>query len=224
MKISTHPLATLALSGTLCAALGAPALAADYTPYALRLDGPVQEQSETGGLEGASQPGFETEAKQAYWGVGLGYVFNKVPVSMSTFNVFMSNLWYSHVFGDPNDQTRIAGTLGLYGFQLLLPVPRASVDFYLGKPSQTVQFKGGIGGFYDVAVGGHAGVNGEIGVVLKNRVDISFMAVPFGKDSERSYAEFMGLKSEEEAQKDYEKANNQWVEMPYYGIFVGLRF
>lgn len=164
------------------------------------------------------------EAKQDYWGVGLGYVFNKVPVSMSTFNVFMSNLWYSHIFGNPNDNTRIAGTLGLYGFQLLLPVPRVALDFYAGKPSQTVQFKGGIGGFYDVAVGGHAGVSGDIGVVLKNRVDVSFMAVPFGRDSERSYAEFMGLKSQEEADRDYVKANNQWVEMPYYGIFVGLRF
>ena len=121
-------------------------------------------------------------------------------------------------------RVRIAGTLGLYGFQLLLPVPRASMDFYVGKPSQTVQFKGGIGGFYDVAVGGHGGVNGELGVVLRNRVDISFMAVPFGTDSKRSYAEFMGIKSQEEADKDYKKAGNRWVEMPYYGIFVGLRF
>jgi hypothetical protein len=225
MKNSIHrnPIAALALTGALCASLAAPALAADENPYALRLDGPVQEQSESP-ADAAGPDTFAGEGKQSYWGVGLGYVFNKVPVSMSTFNVFMSNLWYSHVFGDPNDQTRIAGTLGLYGFQLLLPVPRASVDFYLGKPSQTVQFKGGIGGFYDVAVGGHAGVNGELGVVLKNRVDISFMAVPFGKDSERSYAEFMGLKSEEEALEDYKDANNQWVEMPYYGIFVGLRF
>lgn len=167
---------------------------------------------------------YQGEAKQDYWGVGLGYVFNKVPVSLSTFNVFMSNLWYSHIFGNPNDDIRVAGTMGLYGFQLLLPVPRVAIDLYAGKPSQTVQFKGGIGGFYDVAVGGHAGVSGDIGVVLKNRVDISFMAVPFGKDSERSYAEFMGLKSQKEADEDYVKANRQWVEMPYYGIFVGLRF
>ena len=220
MKTQTTTLAAL----TLAAALYAPAMAFEENPYSLRLASPVQDQNEGAAAENPSQPGFEGEVKQDYWGVGLGYVFNKVPVSLSTFNVFMSNLWYSHVFGDPNDNTRIAGTLGLYGFQLLLPVPRASVDFYLGKPTQTVQFKGGIGGFYDVAVGGHAGVNGEVGVVLKNRVDISFMAVPFGKDSERSYAEFMGLKSEEEAKEDYVDANNQWVEMPYYGIFVGLRF
>jgi hypothetical protein len=164
------------------------------------------------------------EAKQDYWGVGFGYVFNKVPISMSTFDVFMANLWYSRIFGDPNEDIRMAGTLGLYGFQVLLPVPRASLDLYVGKPTQTLQFKGGIGGFYDVAVGGHGGISGELGVVVKNRVDISFLAVPLGTDSKRSYAEFMGIKSEAEAMEDYRKAGNRWVEMPYYGIFVGLRF
>lgn len=168
--------------------------------------------------------GFAGVAKQSYWGFGAGYVFNKVPISMSTFNVFLSNLWYTHIFGDPNDNTRLAGTLGVYGFQVLLPVPRASLDFYVGRPSQDIQFKGGIGGFYDVAVGGHGGVSGELGIVIKNRIDVSFMAVPFGTDSKRSYAEFMGLKTEEEAEKDYRDAGNQWVEMPYFGTFVGLRF
>jgi hypothetical protein len=167
---------------------------------------------------------ISAEAKQDYWGVGFGYVFNKVPISMSTFDVFMANLWYSRIFGDPNEDVRMAGTLGLYGFQVLLPVPRASLDLYVGKPTQTLQFKGGIGGFYDVAVGGHGGISGELGVVVKNRVDISFLAVPLGTDSKRSYAEFMGLKSEEEAREDYEKAGDRWVEMPYYGLFVGLRF
>lgn len=190
----------------------------------VRAQGGETTQGTGGYLTDGNVPRLAAEAKQDYWGVGLGYVFNKVPISMSTFDVFMSNLWYSHVFGDPNDNTRIAGTLGLYGFQLLLPVPRASMDFYVGRPSQTIQFKGGIGGFYDVAVGGHGGVNGELGVVIKNRVDVSFMAVPFGTDSKRSYAEFMGIKSQEEADKDYKDAGNRWVEMPYFGMFVGLRF
>src|SRR4051812_48688995 len=132
---------------------------------------------------------FAVPAQQSYWGFGMGYVFNKVPISLSTFNVFLSDLWYTHIFGDPMDKTRIAGTLGFYGFEMILPVPKASVDFYVGKPTEDIQFKAGIGGFYDIAVGGHAGVDGEIGVVLKNRVDISFMAVPLGTDSKRSYSE-----------------------------------
>jgi hypothetical protein len=162
-------------------------------------------------------------AQQDYWGFGFGYVFNRIPISMSTFNVGISDLWYSHIFGNPAEKTRIAGTLGFYGFQILLPVPKASVDLYFGKPSDAIQFKGGVGGFYDVAIGGHGGLMGELGVVLKNRVDISFLAVPLGSDSERSYSEFIGTETKQEA--DLHRANGgKFVELPYYGVKMGLRF
>ena len=161
---------------------------------------------------------------QNYWGFGFGYVFNKIPISLSTFNVPISDLWYSHIFGNPDEKTRIAGTLGFYGFQLLLPVPKASVDFYVGKPTEDIQYKAGVGGFYDVSVGGHGGLMGEFGVVLKNRVDISFMAVPLGTDSKRSYSEFMGLETKEEAAKSREEMHGHYVELPYYAIKMGLRF
>lgn len=163
-------------------------------------------------------------AQQNYWGFGLGYVFNKIPVSMSTFNVAISDLWYSHIFGDPSEKVRVAGTLGFYGFAIAIPVPKASFDIYYGKPTGDLQFKGGVGGFYDVAVAGHGGVDGEVGVVVKNRVDISFMAVPLGTDAKRSYSEFLGLTSKDEAKQDYIDMHQHYVALPYYGVKVGLRF
>lgn len=164
------------------------------------------------------------KAQQNYWGFGFGYVFNKIPISLSTFNVAISDLWYSHIFGDPSEKVRVAGTLGFYGFAIALPVPKASFDLYYGKPTDDIQFKGGVGGFYDVAVGGHGGVDGEVGIVIKNRVDLSFMAVPLGSDSKRSYSEFLGLETKEEAKQDYEDMHHHYVELPYYGVKVGLRF
>jgi hypothetical protein len=136
----------------------------------------------------------------------------------------ISDLWYSHIFGDPDETARIAGTVGFYGFQVLLPVPKFSVDMYYGKPSADIQYKGGVGGFYDVTVGGHGGLTGEIGVVLKNRVDISFMAVPLGTDSKRSYSEFLGLETKQEAEESRAAMHGHYVELPYYAVKVGLRF
>jgi hypothetical protein len=162
--------------------------------------------------------------QQNYWGFGFGYVFNKIPISLSTFNVAISDLWYSHIFGDPAEKVRIAGTMGFYGFAIALPVPRVSCDLYFGKPTDDIQFRGGVGGFYDVAVGGHGGVAGEVGIVVKNRVDLAFMAVPLGSDSKRSYSEFLGFQTKEEAKQDYEDMHHHYVELPYYGVKVGLRF
>ncbi len=166
----------------------------------------------------------EEEARQNYWGFGFGYVFNRIPVSLSTFDVAISDLWYSHIFGDPNEKIRVAGTLGFYGFAIALPVPKVSCDLYFGRPTEDIQFKGGIGTFYDVAVGGHGGVYSDVGVVVKNRVDISFMAVPLGTDSKRSYSEFLGTESKEEAKETYKALGNHYVALPYYGVKVGLRF
>jgi hypothetical protein len=164
------------------------------------------------------------KAQQNYWGFGFGYVFNKIPISLSTFNVAISDLWYSHIFGDPSEKVRMAGTLGFYGFAIALPVPRASCDLYFGKPTDDIQFRGGVGGFYDVAVGGHGGLVGEAGIVVKNRVDLGFMFVPVGTDSRRSYSEFLGLETKDEARQDYEDMHHHYVELPYYGVKVGLRF
>lgn len=163
-------------------------------------------------------------APQNYWGFGFGYVFNKIPISLSTFNVALSDLWYSHIFGDPNDEIRVAGTMGFYGFAIALPVPKVSCDLYYGKPTEDLQFKGGIGTFYDVAVGGHGGVFSDLGVVVKNRVDIAFMAVPFGTDSKRSYSEFLGTETKAEAEETRKALGGHYVQLPYYGVKVGLRF
>lgn len=190
---------------------------------ALLLPSALKAQEAGGTSISYTGSGFTLGPKSSYWGLGMGYVFNKMPISLSTFNVVLSNLWYSHVFSPPTERFRVAGTVGFYGFQVLLPVPRVAADFYLGSPSQDIQFKGGVGGFYDIAVGGHGGISLEAGAVLKNRVEITFMTVPTGTDSERSYAEFAGLKTQEEADLDYKEAGNQWVEMPYFGLMVGLR-
>jgi hypothetical protein len=182
----------------------------------------AQDAPATPAAEAAAEDGAKPQ--QNYWGFGFGYVFNKIPISLSTFNVAISDLWYSHIFGDPAEKVRVAGTLGFYGFAIALPVPRVACDLYYGKPTDDIQVKGGVGGFYDIAVGGHGGVVGEVGIVVKNRVDLTFMAVPLGSDSKRSYSEFLGLETKEEARQDYEDMHHHYVELPYYGVKVGLRF
>jgi hypothetical protein len=111
---------------------------------------------------------------------------------------------------------RTAATLGLYGFALVLPVPKVGVEMLIGDPRQDLQGKVGINGFYDISVGGHGGVALELGVRMKNFVDISFFTVPFGSDSKRDYLEFMGFRGE--------AGDPPHVILPYYGIFVSFNY
>jgi hypothetical protein len=169
--------------------------------------------------------------KQSFWGGGLGLVFTSIPISESDFTVLMSELHYSQYLGDPNASMRTAASLGLFGFALILPVPKISMEMYLGKPTQDVQGKVGVGGFYDIAVGGHAGVSAEVGVRLKNRIDATIYVVPAGIDSKRDYLEFMGIRNKTDDNDgsqdgdgipDYKETPH--VKMPYFGFFLSVNY
>lgn len=155
---------------------------------------------------------------KSYWGFGLGYVFTEIPISQSEFTVFMSELYYSYYLSDPNASMRTALTLGAYGFALILPVPQVSAEFFLGAPTQDIQGKLGVGGFYDISVGGHAGMSLELGARLKDKVDVSFFIVPTGVDSKRDYLDFLGLRDEDD------KPTKPYVIMPYFGLFLTFKF
>jgi hypothetical protein len=99
---------------------------------------------------------------------------------------------------------------------LVLPVPKVGVEMIIGEPTQDIQGKVGASAFYDVSVGGHGGVAAELGVRIKNKVDVSFFIVPAGWDSKRDYLEFVGVRDEE--------GEKPFVIMPYFGIFVAFNY
>ena len=158
----------------------------------------------------------EVKNDQNFWGFGLGYVFTTIPISQSKFTVYMAELYYSHYLTDPNDYFRTAATVGLYGFDFILPIPKVSMEMYLGKPSDDIQWILGVGAFYDITVGGAAGLPVEFGARIKNRFNVSFFTVPTGIDSKRDYLQFVGER-EVSGPKPY-------VIFPFYGIFVGFDY
>ena len=175
----------------------------------------AQTEPSTSSLPAAPKLG-ETDASRSYWGWGLGLVFTEVPISESDFTVFMSELHYGYYLTDPNEFMRTAMTLGVYGFALVLPVPKVGVEMIIGEPTQDVQGKVGVAGFYDISVGGHGGLAVELGARIKNKVDVSFFTVPTGWDSKRDYLEFVGVR-DVEGPKPY-------VILPYFGLFVGFNY
>jgi len=158
----------------------------------------------------------EVKNDRTSWGFGLGYVFTTIPISESKFTVLMSELHYSVYLTDPNESVRTQATLGLYGFGLILPIPKVSVEMFLGDPTQDIQAKVGVGAFYDITVGGAAGLPIEVGARIKNHVDVSFVAVPAGIDSKRDYLEFIG-------QRD-KAGPKPYVIYPFYGLFLTFNY
>ncbi len=167
--------------------------------------------------DSSSQPKpLEGPNTSTFMGFGLGLVFSSIPVSTAEFVAPFSHLYYSWYLTDPNDSFRTAASLGVYGFGVFLPVPKVSAEMFLGKPTQDIQGKLGVGGFYDFAVGGHGGLALEAGIRLANKYDISVVTVPTGSPAKRDYLEFMGVHDE--------PGKKPWVKVPYFGVFLSVIF
>ncbi len=168
----------------------------------------------------------ETDAEgpdRTHWGWEVGGVFSEFPVSKaidSGFAILMSHGYYSWDLGTPGGFVQPSLSVGAYGFQLLLPVPEMSLGATLGAPGQDLRGKVSVGGFYDMFVGGHAGLTLSGGLLIKDRFNINLFMVPFGKDADRDYLYMAGIRDEE---LPCSKAD-PCVEMPYFGIFVGMQY
>jgi hypothetical protein len=161
--------------------------------------------------------------KRTHWGWEVGGVFSEFPVSKaidSGFAILMSHGYYSWDLGPSGGFVQPSLSVGAYGFQLLLPVPEISLDATLGAPGQDLRGKISVGGFYDMFVGGHAGLTLSGGLLIKDRFNINLIMVPFGKDADRDYLYMAGIRNEETACTKQDPC----VEMPYFGIFVGMQY
>lgn len=153
---------------------------------------------------------------------GMGLVVDRLPVSMANLTIPLSYYAWERQFVDPMRRVRAGIEIGTYGFYGLLPIPELGTNMYIGGEDQPIVGKIGIGGFYDIIVGGHGGLMIKAGIIAANRFDINLMIVPVGSDSKRSYSEFLGLETKTEA-KEYYDRHGYYVKLPYYGLMIGLR-
>jgi hypothetical protein len=162
------------------------------------------------------------EPSNAHYGWGVGMAFTKVPFLMSDLKLPLSTFYYDRQFTDPANFIRASAEIGLYGFSMIIPVPAVGSNLYIGSESSPIQGKIGLGGFYDVAVGGHAGLLAKGGIIVANRFDLSLFVVPTGTDSKQSYQEFIGIESRAKADAYYAKTGHH-VAMPYFGFMFTIR-
>lgn len=167
--------------------------------------------------------GVQVEPKNTHLSWGLGMALSQVPFSMSKLKLPLSYYSYDHQFTDPRGFIRSSVELGLYGFNVIIPVPTLGSNLYFGSEEADIQGKIGLGGFYDIAVGGHAGVVAKAGLIMKNRFGIDLFVVPTGLDSKKSYTEVLGIESKSAAEQGALENGGKYVIMPYFGFMLTIR-
>jgi hypothetical protein len=138
-----------------------------------------------------------TPPAAGHWSWGLGLMTTDIPIAASRLTAFMTQIFYERNLNNTDASYRFALGGGFYGLGGLLPVPVLRPAFYFGSEKSPIMGRVTVGGFYDLLVGGHAGVSLTAGMVVRNRFDFSIILVPWGTQPVRPYQEFFG-KTEEE--------------------------
>ena len=161
-------------------------------------------------------------AKRSHVTFGVGIVVDEFPVAVADLVLPISSFAYDFSFMDVEKPIRTSIELGVYGFYGILPVPEVGANLYVGSESRDIQGKLGLSGFYDISIGGHAGLAIEPAIIIKNRFEIGFLIVPLGTDSRVSYTDYFGFGSSESDTGSTNSSQN--VPMPYFGLMLGARF
>ncbi len=136
-------------------------------------------------------------AERHHWYWGAGAVVSDLPVIKARLRVPFSQFLYEYNITDPAKTYRFSLGGGLYGLNGILPVPAFQPSLYLGSENNEIMGRLSAGLFSDITVGGHSGVMFSGGVVIKNRIDLSLVIVPFGVQPVRPYSEILGSTQEE---------------------------
>lgn len=170
--------------------------------------------------------GLQLEPSNRHLNIGFGLVTSDIPVMESDLRIILSALYYDFSFMAPSKMVRTSIEIGMYGYYGILPIPEIGANLYIGSEDRNIQAKIGVGGFYDIFVGGHGGMALKPGIIIKNRFDISFMIVPLGTDSKEPYPEILGFESSSDEYDDdgnVIKKDGPNVIMPYYGMMFTVR-
>ena len=151
---------------------------------------------------------------KAHWGFGGGITVSSLPVASSEFKMPMTQLYYDYAFGNGIGSGSGIFTpglsVGVYGLNGFVPVPEVELLGLINE-GEDLSLRLGLGGFYDILIGGHSGVSLKLGVVLNQEYQFDIISVPKGNPPVKPYSELIDGGPEK-------------ITTPYFGILFSWRY
>ncbi|PKL92034.1 MAG: hypothetical protein CVV21_04615 [Candidatus Goldiibacteriota bacterium HGW-Goldbacteria-1] len=153
----------------------------------------------------------EKEDKTGFWVIGAGGAVNSLPLASSKFTLPLIYVAYEGVNKKALGIFDASWSFGLYDF-----MPEAEIALIL--PVKPIDFRLSVGAYYDIIIGGHAGVLVKAGAILNKTYSFDLMVIPIGTQPSVSYSESLSQ------QKIVENDGNHGLEFPVFGVLTSIRF
>ncbi|HPI02285.1 MAG TPA: hypothetical protein PLB12_00075 [Candidatus Goldiibacteriota bacterium] len=153
----------------------------------------------------------EKENKTGFWVLGAGGAVNSLPLASSKFTLPLIYLAYEGVNKKSLGNFDTSWSFGLYDF-----MPEA--EFAVIMPVKPLDFRLSVGAYYDIIIGGHAGMLVKAGAILNKTYSFDVMVIPIGTQPSVSYSESLSQ------QKIVENDGKHGLEFPVFGVLASIRF
>ena len=151
---------------------------------------------------------------RSVWGFGAGLTVGSLPVATSDFKMPITTLFYDYTLTNVNSFwngfVKPGFSVGLYGLNGFVPIPETEL-YAMVNDSEDLSLRLGVGGFYDILIGGHSGLTLKAGVVVNQDYQIDIISVPTAKQPVKPYSEIVDGGPEN-------------IKTPYFGLVFSWRF
>lgn len=151
---------------------------------------------------------------RSVWGFGAGLTVGSLPVATSDFKMPITTLFYDYTLTNVNSFwngfVKPGFSVGLYGLNGFVPIPETEL-YAMVNEGEDLSLRLGVGGFYDILIGGHSGLTLKAGVVINQDYQVDIISVPSAKQPVKPYSEIVDGGPEN-------------IKTPYFGLVFSWRF
>ncbi|MCX7698595.1 MAG: hypothetical protein N2114_03920 [Candidatus Goldbacteria bacterium] len=150
------------------------------------------------------------EGRTYFWIVGGGAMVEKLPISAAKYTLPIIFVAYESIYKKSISALDFSWSIGFYD---LMP----EIEFAVTVPLKPFDIKLSAGGYYDLIIGGHAGLLTKVGIIINKTIGFDVILVPIGTQPTVSYSESL------KKQKIIENDGQHGLDFPIMGMMFSVR-
>jgi len=151
------------------------------------------------------------EGRTYFWIVGGGAMVEKLPISAAKYTLPMIFVAYESIYKKSISALDFSWSIGFYD---LMP----EIEFAVTIPIKPFDIRLSAGCYYDIIIGGHAGLLTKTGIIINKTIGLDVILIPIGTQPTVSYSESL------KKQKIIENDGEHGLDFPIMGMMFTLRF
>ncbi len=152
----------------------------------------------------------QRESRTGFWIIGGGAMVNRMPIAASQYTLPIAFFAYESIYKNMLGPFDFSWSIGFYD---LMP----EIEFSAILPLKPFDLRFSAGAYYDLIIGGHAGLLLKGGVIINKYIGFDVLLIPIGTQPTVSYSQTM------DQGRIVENDGEHGLDFPIFGAMITFR-